>query len=170
MSTIAGPHTPERGYTYLADEVRRTTRFERAEVEAALRDYEARGQAAVASGDWKTWAEQFSDDAIYVEHQYGVMRGQPAISAWITSTMQGHALELDFPIQWSVIDNDLVVAYIPNRYRSRDGGPDFQFSCVTILCYAGDGKWCYEEDVYNAIESGRVHTAYAAANGANKAG
>ncbi len=163
MSNASAPEKPERGYRFLANEVRRTQQFDRAEVEQALRDYEQRGRVAVETGDWATWAQQFSDDAIYVEHQYGVMRGQPAISAWITDTMQGHALELEFPIEWYVIDNDLVVIYVPNRYPKHDDGLAYQFGCMTILCYAGDGKWCYEEDLYNALESHRVHQAFAAA-------
>ena len=165
MTIVDPPQTPERGYRFLANEVRRTQTFDRAEVEAALREYERRGQVAVETGDWATWALQFTDDAIYVEHQYGVMRSQRAISAWITATMQGHTLELQFPIEWYVIDNDLVVVYVPNRYPPHDDGPEYLFGCVTILCYAGDGKWCYEEDLYNALESHRVHQAYTAARG-----
>ena len=42
-------------------------------------------------------------------------------------------------------------------------GLPFQFNAVAVLCYAGNGKWCYEEDLYNAAEAERVMTAHAGA-------
>ena len=154
---------PERGYGFLAGEVRRQESFPRAEVEAALENYQAVAAAAVETGDWNAWADMFTDDAIYVEHQYGVLRGQDAIRGWITSTMQGVVVDLEFPVEWSVIDNDLVVIYVPNRYPSPDDGAPFQFVAMTILCYAGEGRWCYEEDIYNGLEAKRVNDGYVAA-------
>ena len=162
---IAGPapERPERGFTFLANEVRRARRFDRAEVEAALRAYEKAGQEAVRTGDWTAWSEQFTDDAIYVEHHFGVMRGREAIRAWITSTMQGQVLDLEFPVEFALIDNDLVFVYVPNRFPAPDGGPGYQFVSATLLCYAGHGRWCYEEDIYNTAESTRVIGLFAAA-------
>ena len=161
---------PERGYGFLANEVRRPQQFPRDEVEAAFRDYQAVAAKAAASGDWNPWADIFTDDAIYVEHQYGVLRGQDAIRNWITSTMQGQVVELVFPVEWYMIENDLLFMYCPNRYPAPDDGAPFQFVSATILCYGGDGRWCYEEDIYNAGEALRVHEAYAAAKGSPTTG
>jgi hypothetical protein len=156
------PTVPARGYTFLGDEVRRRKQFPRAEVEAALRNYQRLGAEAAASGDWNEWSDQFTEDAIYVEHHFGVMRGQAAIREWITSTMQGQAVELVFPVLWHLIDNDLVFIYCPNRYDAPDGGAPYQFVSATTLCYAGDNRWCYEEDIYNIVEAARVAELYAA--------
>jgi ketosteroid isomerase-like protein len=152
---------PERGFTFLGDEVRRGKQFPRAEVEAALRSYQELGAHAAATGDWDRWADQFTDDAIYVEHHFGVMRGQAAIREWITSTMQGQASELVFPVLWYLIDNDLVFIYCPNRFDAPDGGAPYQFVSATTLVYGGDGRWCYEEDIYNVVEAARVGELYA---------
>ena len=155
--------TPEHGSGYLAEEVRRKgVRFERAEIEEELKKYEERGQIAVATGDWNQWADQFSDDAIYVEHQYGILRGQQAIRDWICGVMQGQATEMSFPIEFSMIDNDRVMIYVPNRYANPvdPAGTPYQFVAITLLHYAGDGQWCYEEDIYNAEESKRIHARY----------
>ena len=154
---------PDNGYGYLAEEVRRKgVRFERAEIEEELQQYEKRGQIAVATGDWNQWADQFSDDALYVEHQYGVFRGQQAIRDWICGVMQGQVTELSFPIEFSMIDNDRVLIYVPNRYENPvdPKGLPYQFVAITLLHYAGDGQWCYEEDIYNAEESKRIHSRY----------
>src|SRR4051794_12452615 len=102
---------PERGFGLLVGEVRRGKEFPRDEVEAALANYQATAAGAVASGDWNQWAELFTDDAIYVEHHYGVLRGQAAIRAWITNTMQGIVVDMDFPIDLKLIDNDIAVIY-----------------------------------------------------------
>ena len=154
---------PARGFRFLGDEVRRGATFPRAEVEAALERYQELAQQAVDSGDWNPWADQFSDDAIYVEHHYGVFRGQAAIREWITATMQGPVADMVFPVEHALIDNDLVFIYVPNRFLAPDGGESFQFVAITILCYAGDGQWCYEEDIYDSVEAGRVVVAYGAA-------
>lgn len=167
MSTSepGAPEHPERGFTFLGGEVRRGRTFDRAEVEEALRNYEKAGQEAVRSGDWNAWADRFTEDAIYVEHHFGVMRGREAIRSWITSTMQGQVMDLVFPIEFALIDNDVVFIYVPNRFPAPDGGPGYQFVSATILVYAGDGKWCYEEDIYNTAESSRVIALFANALG-----
>jgi ketosteroid isomerase-like protein len=151
-----GSTAPARGFTFLAGEVRRDGQFPRSEVEGALTRYQEIAARAVESGDWNPWAEQFTDDAIYVEHHFGVMRGRDEIRNWINATMQGPNADIDFPVLWYLIDNDLVFMYCPNRLRAPDGGQPFQFICGTVLCYAGDGRWCYEEDIYNAAEAARV--------------
>ena len=153
--------TPERGHTFLGDEVRRGRQFDRVEVEAALQRYQDVAARAAASGDWNEWADMFTEDAVYVEHHFGIMRGRETLRAWITSTMQGPTTDLVFPVLWHLIDNDLVFIYCPNRYVAPDGGAPFQFVCGTVLCYAGDGQWCYEEDIYNVVEAGRVAELYA---------
>ncbi len=154
------PEHPERGFSLLVGEVRRGKEFPRDEVEAALANYQKTAAGAVASGDWNAWADLFTDDAIYVEHHYGVLRGGAEIKAWITNTMQGQVLDMDFPIDLRVIDNDIVMIYVPNRYVAPDGGAPYQFVAITILCYAGDGKFCYEEDIYNVLEAKRVGDLY----------
>ena len=157
------PHFPERGYGLLVGEVRRGKQFPREEVDAAIDHYQKTAAEAVATGEWSAWADLFTDDAIYVEHQYGVLRGGAEIKAWITNTMQGQVVEMEFPIDLRVIDNDMVFIYVPNAYPAPDGGAPYQFVSATLLCYAGDNRFCYEEDIYNALESQRVHGAYAAA-------
>ena len=155
------PEHPERGFSLLVGEVRRGKAFPREEVEAALANYQATAARAVATGDWNVWADLFTDDAIYVEHHYGVLRGGDQIRAWITNTMQGQVVEMDFPIDLRVIDNDIAIIYVPNRYLAPDGGAPYQFVAITILCYAGDGRFCYEEDIYNVLEAKRVGDLYA---------
>jgi ketosteroid isomerase-like protein len=148
LMQVGGEH-PERGLGSLIPEVRRNTGAARREVDAAFARYVEVSAEAGRTGDWNLWADLFTDDAIYVEHHFGIMRGQAAIRRWITAIMTGPARYMDFPVDHYNIDGDVVYTYILNRFLPRDGSTPFQFPVVTILCYAGDGKWCYEEDVYN---------------------
>jgi SnoaL-like domain len=125
----------------------------RQELEQAFGDYEAVAQTAAASGDWERWAALFTDDAEYVEHLYGTMRGRDAIRAWITETMSsypGNAM-VAFPVGWSIIDEERgwVTCQIWNRMADPGDGSVHQAYNFTLLKYAGNGLWSYEEDIYN---------------------
>ena len=52
--------------------------FTRDEIEAAWAEYQKRG---VQEHDWPGWADMFTDDARYEEHNLGVFEGRSAITA-----------------------------------------------------------------------------------------
>jgi hypothetical protein len=56
-----------------------------------------------------------------------------------------------FPAAWTVCDEERgwVVAEIRNLMRDPGDGTVLEASNLTILRYAGDGRWAEEEDVYN---------------------
>ena len=78
----------------------------RSEIEEAFAEYQQVAAAAGASGDWRPWADVFTEDAEYVEHLYGRMRGREAIYEWITTTMHEYpGREMpEFPIEWHIVD------------------------------------------------------------------
>jgi hypothetical protein len=128
-------------------------RWTRAELEQAFADYQAAGLQAGTSGDWDIWADRFTEDATYVEHLYGTIGGREAIRRWIKKTMSefpGNAMP-HFPIEWYIIDEDRgwVVFQIWNRMADPGDGSIHQAYNFTLLKYAGDGLWSYEEDIYN---------------------
>ena len=129
------------------------THWAREELEQAFETYQRVAAEAGRTGDWASWADLFTEDAEYVEHLYGTMRGREAIRAWISETMStypGNAMPA-FPIGWSVIDEDKgwVICQVWNRMEDPGDGSIHQAYNVTILKYAGDGRWSYEEDIYN---------------------
>jgi ketosteroid isomerase-like protein len=128
-------------------------RFTRGELEEAFAAYQRTAATAGATGDWSAWADQFTDDAVYVEHHYGRMEGRAAIRAWITETMgtfPGDRMH-EFPVDWYVVDEERgwIVCQLENRMDDPGDGSVHEAANVTILHYAGDGLWSYEEDVYN---------------------
>ena len=135
------------------------------EVERELFVYRERGNQAIASGDWNAWADQFTEDARYLEHHYGRFEGREGIRAWINSVMQPFPT-MEFPIRWYAIDGNRVTALVPNVLPDPTGGDqEFGFDVNVILHYAGDGAWSYEEDVYNPAEAAEVIGKWVSAGG-----
>jgi uncharacterized protein (TIGR02246 family) len=128
-------------------------RWSRDELERAFDHYRRTGLAAGASGDWNAWADLFTEDATYVEHLFGTIGGREAIRRWITRTMAQPVNDQMkyFPVEWYVIDEERgwIVCQIWNRMADPGDGSLHQAYNFTLLKYAGDMKWSYEEDVYN---------------------
>jgi predicted SnoaL-like aldol condensation-catalyzing enzyme len=139
--------------------------FSRDEVEAEFLQYRKRGEIAVATGDWDQWADQFTPDAQYREHHFGYFNGQDEIRTWIKGVMQPFPT-MEFPVKWAVINGNRVSALIPNILPPPEGDDGYYgFDVNTILHYAGNGKWSYEEDVYSPREAEDVVQRWVAAGG-----
>lgn len=125
----------------------------RAELEAGFTHYQEQVRLCAATGDWTHFANLFTTDATYIEHSYGTFHGRDAIRAWVTKTMTSApgCWMTDFPPSWSVIDEERgrIVCEILNVMSDAGNGDVYQPTNVTILGYAGDGLFDYEEDVYN---------------------
>ncbi|BBZ12210.1 nuclear transport factor 2 family protein [Mycobacterium branderi] len=127
----------------------------RDEIERAFKDY---SQTVVAIGqnwDWAHYADLFTEDAVYLEHVYGKMQGREQIRTWISSTMNTFpGSEMPFyPTEWHIIDEDRgwVIMKVLNRMKDPGDGSIHQAANLTVLHYAGDGLWRYEEDAYNPM-------------------
>jgi len=143
----------------------------RAELEAAHEHYQQVAAAAAASGDWGQWADLFTDDAQYVEHHFGEFRGRDEIKQWITATMAEYpnSAMTSFPHAWCICDEarGWWVCRIENRFEDTGDGEVYQAHNITILEYAGNNQWSYEEDVYNPVKFGETVKAWLAAKAAN---
>jgi hypothetical protein len=144
--------------------------WSRAEIDRAFTEYQRRAAEAGATGDWSIWSELFTEDATYVEHLYGEFSGRQAIHDWISTTMSEYPGSdmPEFPIEWYVIDEERgwVVCQVWNRMRDPGDGSIHQEYNFTLLKYAGDGKWSYEEDIYNPLRFGTMLTGWEAARAA----
>ncbi len=128
-------------------------RWSREEIEEAFDVFQATALEAGKTGDWNDFADLFTEDAHYVEHLYGEMGGREAIRKWITKTMSTPPANemVHFPIEWYIIDTERAwaVCQVWNRMADPGDGSLHQAYNWTLLKYAGNGKWRYEEDVYN---------------------
>ena len=133
----------------------------RSEVEEAFRHFVAVGD----SGDWNAWADLHSEDGVWVEHHLGTFRGRDAIREAIVAVM-AQAPPMEFPVAWQLIEGSRVVFYPWQVFPDPAGGDaDYRFGCVTVLDYAGDGLWSFQEDLYNPREAEEVMKRWLAAGG-----
>jgi len=134
------------------DDTDDTESWTRDEVERAWRHFVAVGDAQ----DWDAWADLHTVDGVWVEHHLGTFRGREAIRETIQKTMAA-APPMEFPVAWHVIEGSRVVFYPWQVLPDPQGGDAiYRFGCVTILEYAGDGLWSYQEDLYNPREAEEV--------------
>jgi hypothetical protein len=127
----------------------------RAELEDAFEHYQATVRRATAERDWTLFAALFTGDARYVEHAYGTLTGRGEIEAWAVRTMTnfpGSAM-VAFPINWAVLDETRgwIVCEVGNVMPDPGDGSRHESPNVTVLHYAGNNLFAYEEDVYNPM-------------------
>lgn len=128
-------------------------RFTRDELDDAFRTYWRTG---AAGEDWDAWADLFTEDCTYFEHWYGRMQGRETVRQWIVPLM-GKYREIYTAYEWHVVDDERgrVVFYVQNRRDHPSGKGTCDFPGVSILEYAGNGKWKREED-YWAVKAREV--------------
>lgn len=122
-------------------------------LETAFEHYQATVRRATAERDWTLFAGLFTEDAHYNEHAYGRFSGRAAIADWAVRTMTtfpGNAM-IDFPISWSVLDEERgwVICEVQNVMADPGDGSVHRAANLTILHHAANNLFRYEEDVYN---------------------
>lgn len=129
----------------------------RGEVEQAFHAILTRG---LTDEDWVGWTEHLSEDVLYVERLFGTLRGRDEVRRWITDLMAVRA-DVHGVLNWYVVSGDRVVFDMTNRiYHPEAGQPHFDFAGLTVLQYAGDGLFGYEEDYWDAKASEVVFGAW----------
>lgn len=136
-------------------------RFARDEIEAAFVAY---WRAGAVGEDWDAWVDRFTDDVRYVEHVLGNLRGREAVRAWIKPIMARFG-ELYTAYEWHMVDPETgrVCVYMQNRRDHPSGEGTIDFPGITILQYAGGGRFSSEEDFWAVPQAQRATEAYAAA-------
>ena len=133
-------------------------KFTREELEQAFRHY---WQTGAVGEDWDGFAENFTEDAVYVEHVLGTKNGREEIRAWIKPTMEDYC-EIYTPYEWHVVDeaNDRIIVYMRNRRDHPAGSGTIDFPGITIVHYAGDGLFDFEEDYWAVPGARRAFQTY----------
>ena len=132
-----------------------TSRWSREELEEAFQNYQRAVIEVGKTWDWSGYADHFTEDAKYVEHALGNMEGRENIREWIVSTMNtfpGSEMPV-YPVEWYSIDTDKGWVIFKNVNTMKDPGDGSVHGApvITVLEYAGDDKWSYEEDAYNPM-------------------
>ena len=129
--------------------------FSRDELTDAFAAFEATVGRAADTRDWDPWVDHYTDDITYVEHAAGTMHGREQVRSWIWKTMETFpgSYMTSFPSLWSVIDDERgrIICELDNPMRDPGDGTIISATNISIVTYAGDGKWCRQEDVYNPL-------------------
>ncbi len=129
--------------------------FSREELSAAFERFEATVARAAQTRDWDTWVEHYTADVEYVEHAAGTMKGREQVRKWIHATMTtfpGSHMTA-FPSLWSVIDESTgrIICELDNPMADPGDGTIISATNISIITYAGDHRWCRQEDIYNPL-------------------
>jgi ketosteroid isomerase-like protein len=122
----------------------------REEIEAAIEQYlELRRAAITGERPWSDLAEVFTDDIVFVDPVWGRHEGRDHVVQFLRDSMAGLD-DWDFPHLWQMIDGDKVVLGFTNRLPGRrpDGG-HWDVESVSVLDYAGDGRFLREADFFS---------------------
>src|SRR3954466_13769602 len=128
-------------------------RFPREEIHAAVQRYAAvRADIDAGRGTWADLAQFFTDDAVFIDPAWGRVEGIEEMKATVFGDAMVGLEEWTFPVEFYAIEGDNVLIkwkqLLPGQ---RDDGRPWEQSGVSTLIYAGDGKFCYEEDILNMV-------------------
>jgi ketosteroid isomerase-like protein len=130
--------------------------FTRAELVDAFQIFEQTVDKAARSQDWDAWVEHYTDDVDYIEHAAGTMKGRDEVRTWIRRTMSTFpgSYMTSFPSLWTVYDppTGRVITELDNPMRDPGDGTIISATNISIVTYAGDGKWRQQEDIYNPLK------------------
>jgi hypothetical protein len=102
---------------------------------------------------WSALAEEFfTPDVVFIDPAWGRNEGRAAVADFMDRSMAGLD-DWTFPEEWTMVDGDRVVSFWWNRLPgNRPDGRPYQAPGISVLHYAGDGRFSYELDVLNMAE------------------
>lgn len=117
----------------------------------AIAAYEAyvahRERILAGEAPWRSLGDFFTDDAVFIDPAWGRVEGIDAIRRFLDESMEGLAA-WEYPEQWVTADGDRVVAMFDQVIRAADGA-EYRQAGISVLYYAGDGRFSYEMDLMN---------------------
>jgi limonene-1,2-epoxide hydrolase len=97
---------------------------------------------------WSSLEQFFTDDVTFIDPAWGRVEGIDEARVFWDESMMG--LEgWSFPEAWTMVDGNRVVTMWWQVMGHRDDGSEIRVPGISILYYAGDGKFCYEHDIMN---------------------
>jgi len=113
--------------------------------------------------DWAHWPDHLTEDVLYVERIFGTMHGRAQVRDWITTLMAARA-DVHGIVNWYMVKGDRVVFDMTNRYyHPRPGESPIDFAGLTVLAYAGNGLFGYEEDYWDTNGAKTAYDAFTTA-------
>ena len=121
----------------------------RDEVEGAVQRYLAlRTACSAGEQPWTALAECFTDDMVFVDPAWGRVEGIENVRTELLDTAMAGLDGWEYPTDLVLIDGDDVIVKWRQRIPGADG-THYEQSGFSLLVYAGDGRFRFEEDLLN---------------------
>lgn len=119
----------------------------------AWQHYESVVERCGKSNDWNDYADLFTEDGRYVDDVDPDRNSREEIRDWITGIYTNPVARAvrTFVTKWFIVDEERgwVIAEFDNIWDDPGNGQVFSFRNYTLMKYAGDYQWCFQEDQYN---------------------
>ena len=97
---------------------------------------------------WSSLDRFFTDDVTFIDPAWGRVEGIDEARKFWDESMTG--LESwRFPEIWTMVEGNRVVSMWWQVMGASDDGSEIKVPGISVLYYAGDGRFCYEHDVMN---------------------
>jgi len=109
---------------------------------------------------WSALADFFTEDAVYIDPAWGRVEGREAIRAFFERSMAGltgHGWST--PENWIQCEGARVVSQWDQVLGQREDGTPWLVPGLSILYYAGHGRFCYSHDMLNMTHIGETMRA-----------
>lgn len=105
------------------------------------------------SNDWSEYADLFTENARYVDDIDEGRNSREEIRKWLKDIYTNPVAQQvkTFVTKWFIVDEDRgwVIAEFDNIFDDPGDGGIYSFRNYTLMKYAGDYKWNFQEDQYN---------------------
>ena len=119
------------------------------EIRSVFRRYvETRDRIDRGELPWTALDEFFTEDAVFCDPAWGRVEGLDNIRKFWIKGMAGLE-EWKFPEVWTMVEGNRLVTMWWQRMGRREDGGYYECPGISVLYYAGDGKFCYELDLMN---------------------
>lgn len=120
-----------------------------AEARAAYQGY-CQTRARIDAGElpWSALEDFFTADAVFIDPAWGRVEGIDRLCEFWVESMVG----LDgwrFPEAWTMVEGNRVVSMWWQEMGVDSAGDQVKCPGISILYYAGDGRFAYEHDLMN---------------------
>ena len=129
------------------------TKWDREELERAFEHYQKVALEAGQTLDWDPWCDLFTLDCTYIEAQAGRIGGREALKRLYKNIFTTFPAKhfIYSPVNWYMVDEyrGWISVQFDVRMTDPGDGTICEEYCYSLLKYAGNILWSFEEDMYN---------------------
>ena len=145
VNNVCPGYTDTERLRSLATSLAASRQYTEDEIRAVFRRYvEVRERIDRGELPWTALEEFFTEDAVFCDPAWGRVEGLANLKTFWAESMAGLE-DWSFPEAWTLVEGDRVVTMWWQRMGHRPDGGHFECPGLSVLHYAGDGKFEGEE-------------------------